>query len=83
MPNYSSKAQSLAIFPYFGTIIRQTHIGISSNGRTSGFGPEYRGSNPCIPANTKTAGFVPVVFVFQAGDSKRLPSILGILGLKY
>ena len=25
-------------------------IGVSSNGRTSGFGPEYRGSSPCTPA---------------------------------
>ena len=26
------------------------YIGVSSNGRTSGFGPEYRGSSPCTPA---------------------------------
>ena len=27
-------------------------IGRSSNGRTSDSGSEYRGSNPCLPANT-------------------------------
>lgn len=30
---------------------RVVRIGGSSNGRTSGFGPEYRGSSPCTPAN--------------------------------
>ncbi len=33
--------------------ITQNYIGVSSNGRTSGFGPEYRGSNPCTPAREK------------------------------
>src|SRR3989344_3641195 len=28
-------------------------IGGSSNGRTTGFGPVYRGSNPCPPAKPK------------------------------
>lgn len=31
-------------------VSREIEIGVSSNGKTAGFGPENRGSNPCTPA---------------------------------
>jgi hypothetical protein len=40
------KSFSLAKFVIVPLLI----IGGSSNGRTAGFGPAYRGSNPCPPA---------------------------------
>ena len=39
------------------TILRSP-AGGSSNGRTSGFGPENRGSNPCPPASMELASAV-------------------------
>lgn len=50
----------------------QMHIGVSSNGRTSGFGPEYRGSSPCTPAIGRP----------QTRECLRPLPLLGVQGLE-
>jgi bifunctional UDP-N-acetylglucosamine pyrophosphorylase / glucosamine-1-phosphate N-acetyltransferase len=57
-------------------------FGGSSNGRTSGFGPENRGSNPCPPASASTANRAsignvtpaPTVLILAAGQGTRMRS---------
>ncbi len=55
-------------------------LGGSSNGRTSGFGPENRGSNPCPPAcdarlaNSIPAVSAPTVLILAAGQGTRMRS---------
>src|SRR5262249_35551455 len=53
--------------------------GGSSNGRTSGFGPENRGSNPCPPAQAPRANSIlavagPTVLILAAGKGVRMRS---------
>src|SRR5581483_5869632 len=54
--------------------------GGSSNGRTSGFGPENRGSSPCPPAarptraNTICGVSAPIVAILAAGQGTRMRS---------
>ena len=47
------------------TQTQYANIARSSNGRTSGFGPEYRGSNPCRAAE----------FVFFASEAFHIVSM--------
>ena len=68
-----------------GRIDRQLPLGGSSNGRTSGFGPENRGSNPCPPAEAPGAdcrprasvsmpAMAPTVLILAAGQGTRMRS---------
>src|SRR6202453_944921 len=49
-------------------------LGESSNGRTSGFGPENRGSNPCSPVQFRTMSAAPIVLILAAGQGTRMRS---------
>src|SRR5438046_576272 len=53
-------------------------VGGSSNGRTSGFGPENRGSNPCPPAIGPSSICLtvaaPTVLILAAGQGTRMRS---------
>src|SRR5207245_7065601 len=53
-------------------------VGGSSNGRTSGFGPENRGSNPCPPAIRPSSICLtvaaPTVLILAAGQGTRMRS---------
>src|SRR5271163_1346539 len=58
--------------------LSSTDPGGSSKGRTSGFGPENRGSNPCPPArrNSIVRMSAPIVVILAAGRGTRMRSRL-------
>ena len=60
-------------------LLRPRNIGLSSNGRTHGFGPCYEGSNPSGPENLLVGGLMvrpPTVHREDVGSTTTLPEKL-------